>query len=47
MAGPISFRETKGKMGPLGLRGPLGLLGLGALLATLEKMDPGERQARR
>lgn len=39
--------ETKGKMGLLGLRGPLGRLGLGALLATLGKMDPGEHQAQR
>lgn len=37
--------ETKGRRGLLGLQGPLGLLGLGALLATQEKMDPGEHQA--
>lgn len=45
--GPISFRETKGKMELLGLRGPLDPLGPGALLATLGKMAPGEQQAQR
>lgn len=39
--------ETKGKMGLWGLQGPLGLLGLGALLATLERMDPGEHRGQR
>lgn len=39
--------ETKGKMELLGLQGPLDPLGLVALLATLEKMVPGEHQAQR